>query len=192
MKLPTGRGLLILILLISIDCIGCVSTRNFEQIPVAPTDFQRPYSELTQAFPEIKIYEDRFRFPKNNTPLATDLIATWGEPNAIKTNLWYYSPGIAAAVIMGPILDLSVGSIVAVVGGTTALLPGPEKTYTWIKGDYCIDAVTGVGVASLYRRAILSWKWLNIHETEKLSKDCEAIISTQNRDNTKQQQTKTE
>ncbi len=158
---------------------GCVSHKNFTSIPLTANDFNAPYAELAETYPEIPQYEKKGL--RNNIPYAKHLVAAWGEPDAIKTHWWDYPYDIGFTVVLGSILDLSTGAIATVAGAVYVLVPGPRKTYVWVKGNHCVEAETHVVMTSLYRRTFFRWKWSDIHEEKSLSKECKKVVARKQR-----------
>lgn len=161
----------ILVIVICILATGCVTTNNFKSLPLQSTDFELPYERLTEKYPEIPVYEKKFRGFSQNTPLAESLIDVWGKPDAVDTE-WYYYPVLGGGMaVIGVVLQTGPVPILAAGGLALLIRPAPPETQIWHKGNYCIEAKTDRTFPD-YKKRVIYWRWTDIHSADKIHKEC--------------------
>lgn len=163
----------IFIVSICLLAFGCATTRNFESLPVQSEDFELPYEKLAEKYPEVPVYEKRFRGLSPNEPLAEDLIKVWGNPDSEKTSWSYFSTIGGTLVLMGVLFQNPLPPLAA--GGIALLIrPVSPKTYIWFKGKYCIETHIDTSIPN-YKEQITSWKWTDMDTAEKISDACKQV-----------------
>lgn len=141
---------------------GCMTTRNFESLPTDPLDFQLSSEEIRSKYPEISIYEKKFRGLGQNTPLASSVIDVWGEPDHKKSH-WRYFLHLGIVVGIAGAVNGVDGGLAFGAGLTYIIRPVPPKTYAWKKGKYCIEANIDTTFPD-FRQRIVHWKWSELHD----------------------------
>jgi len=155
---------------------GCITTKNFESIPIDGAEFELPYQEITAKYPDILRYEglgmSRFSWLSINSPLAQNLIEQWGNPDKMTTE-WSYYPRTAFDLALVGVL-VGGGEPLAITAGVVGIIrPLPPKTYVWQKGNYCIAARIDRSFLT-YRETIARWKWIEM-STSVGNHDCKDL-----------------
>ncbi len=149
---------LFVLLSISILLFSGCSRKSLAPLPKSTHDYQLSKQELIKKYPEISIYEDKFRFFFPNYPPEESVKKELGTPDKIERDWWY------------PIL--MIGTLVAIqaqpiVWGIVVLTkPSIPKTYIYKKENYCIETLIDRTFVHGYREYMHSWDW------KKTNKDC--------------------
>jgi len=158
-----------MILLIAMFCSGCVTSKPFDKIPSDSASFNLPENELKALYPEIDLYEKKFRDFSPNTPLVQSLIDAWGEPD--KKTRKYSQPLLMGGalgvcwVLFGPVPTIATGIIVV------AIRPYVNELYYWKKENYCIEVYVDKTIANNYKKTISWWEWYELNEKD-IPKEC--------------------
>lgn len=147
---------LAILLVVLLSLSGCATTNDFKSLPKDADDFKRPYSELVEKYPEIKLYEDASN--TNNRPLASYLVKGWGEPVDIETDhemdYWIGAEMTALAVLGVFPVNASVGAFLIY----KIEVPSPQ-IYKWEKGDYVVKATMFRPPFRLGEPRMTKWQW---------------------------------
>ena len=168
--------LLFLILLFIVS--GCATTKpTINDIPHTSEDFQTPVNELVAKYPLMAPEQQKFPLHSFNSQAALNglripvqlLEDNWGEPAQIENGSWLWHLGyIATAHLAGyvmagaPPVPLEVH--LGIFGGFYLYAPLPVQTYTWIKGEHCINARAIRNGNTYYSKVVTGWIWENKKE----------------------------
>jgi len=133
---------------------GCASIAHFDNTPTGAEEFLKDKSYLETHYTDIPKY-DRVFASARNSPTLSELKDKWGEPNEQHKQWAGYAVGV-----MGEI-GLVVSGYLAVpyAAAVNVMLPFPQETYVWEKGNYTITAFGVRGAMSRYEKRIHSWNW---------------------------------
>lgn len=162
------HGMRSTVILLCILQTGCITSKNFESLPRDAADFQLPYEQLEQKYPEVSLYA-KFRGFAPNMPPADNLIELWGKPEINKTDYWYFPRmGLTLAVlsISAPPVVIAETAVIAF-----AIRPVSPEEYIWCKENYCIEAVIDTAFPH-YRRRVARWEWTDSRTAMDVSDEC--------------------
>ena len=157
-------------ILLCVLLTGCITSKNFESLPRDAADFQLPYEQLAQKYPEVPLYA-KFRGLAPNMPPADNLIEIWGKPDVEKTNHRYFPQMGLTLAVVSIALDTTPVVIAETAAIVFAIRPVEPQKYVWYKDNYCIE--TGIDTAfPQYRRRVARWEWTDSRTATDMSEDC--------------------
>lgn len=140
-----------LVIFLSIFIVGCATNKPLTSLPESVADYSLSRNNLTNSFPEIASYEERWRGFSPNFPTEKNLVDRLGEPKKIKRAWW------EAIFMVGYLAAISADPIVWAIA--FALRPYPTKTYFFEKGSYCVEAKIDKSISTGYESRMISWAW---------------------------------
>lgn len=154
--------------------VGCSTVSKFQSLPQEPADFKLPSEEIRSKYPEIIVFEKRYRGISYDTPLADELIDKWGQPQRVAKK-WNYFAGMGAVLAGGAAL-YGAGPVIIAGGMALGIRPFPPEHYYWLKEKYCIEAEVDRTIEHPYVKRIVYWKWHDLESSESSEiKECQPM-----------------
>jgi len=146
-------------LIFIVTLTGCASVTSFKSLPKSEDEFLLEKTKLVEKYPEISVYEKKWRGFSPQYPSEQALKSEFGEPNVVKRD-WLYP-----ITMVGTLAILSADPVVWFM--VFAVRPDTPKTYFYKKGNYCIKALIDRTFLGFYSEYMNSWEW------EEKAESCE-------------------
>ena len=150
--------LLVLAILVS----GCSTTSQFNNTPVASSEFTKPLESIRTEYSDVSLYEETaFLGMGKGKGDYNNLVEKWGEPDRAKKRWKEKLLGLLGGAA---IFALPGGAPLETILLIGAIFPHPNENNTWVKGEYEVTAVTHKIPHFGYKKVVSKWEWNELAE----------------------------